>query len=300
MNKRLFREILGLLANGVSVGGNTAISVNQGFVNRAVSRGDGMQGPSSVSRSGQQTTFSLATEDIEQGIALLLSTPGSMVFFGKESGAVTYGKATLLNPVFNTLAFDVQLSSYATITMNGQCRYPAAASTFKDVFAYLGGEAKPTIPHPLRQWLPGNVTHGTLVPKHIVGVSFNLAAALHVAFDGNDIGTTDVEVGEYGPPTVSITFQDKTKHATNPIDIATQLMENGVEDVVIPLQGVGDTSDRTLTLRNVEFDSVSEQGSEGYTQLVLNGTMNFRDPTTPWTIRTIDHATPAERLVNFG
>ncbi len=303
-NKRLFRELLGVVANGLSVGGNTAIDVDESYVNSTASQGDGMVGPSDEEDSGQQTKFTMATQDIEQGIPLLISTPGSMVFYGKESGTATYGKGMLINPVFNSLRFATQLSGYAAITLSGQCRYPTPGSTHADVFTYDNAQTKPTIRHPLRQRKLGDGTHvnggSSLVIRHMLDVSFNLVAGLLVAYDGNDVGTTDVEVGEYGVPTVSITFEDKAKHATETKDIATQVMENGVGDFTVPLFGVGDTPDRVLTLRNVKFKSKSSSRGESFTRTTLTGSLNFRDPLTPWTIRTIDDATAADRLINLA
>lgn len=304
-NNRIYSEVDGLVANGVAVGGVTAITTEQGYVDNIDSENDGTDGPSDVDQAGQQVAGSVETTDVLQGIPLLLSTPTTAVFFGKESGAATWGKTTLANPVFHALRFAAQRGQYASIGVDFQCRFAAAADTFDDVEVFLRAQTVPTLTHPGRLWRPGSATHGSdpgLTAVHVQGITFTLAGRLLVDFDGDDLGTTVVDVAGYGAGAVELTIRDLAQQTGPPThEIATALMNNGVQDLVIGLKGVGDTADKTLTLRNCTFNQSRKSTGRDFTGRTISGRLQWRDPTgAPPVIRTIDDATAADRLIDFA
>lgn len=304
-NKRIYDEVDGLKFNGaspISVGGVTSISTEQGYVHNIDSRNDGVDGPSDVDSAGQKVTFSVQTEDVLQIIPLLIATFTSVEWFGHESGTSTYGKGTLANPVLHSGRFTAGLGSYATISMDGQCRFGAAADTFDDVEGFLDGQTVPTLTHPGRQWQPGNAVHGALTALHVQSLGFNIAGRVLEDYDAGDMGTTAVDVAGYGAVGVDLTIRDAAKQAGSPThNLATALMKNGIADLVVPLLGVGDTADKTLTLRNCKWRSYRRAGGRDWTGFTLSGVLQWRDPTgSPPVIRTLGDATPAARLINFA
>lgn len=301
-NKRVYDEVDGLKINTISIGGVTGIDVEQSHAVEIDSVSDGVDGPSDADQAGQQVTFTIITTDVIQLIPLLISTPGSAEWFGHESGAATYGKGTLVNPVCHSGAFSSALGSYATITVNGQCRFPTAASTFKDVEGWLAAQQGPTLTHPSKLWQPKSAVHGALEPLHVQALNFNIPGRLMTDHDGGDKGITAVDVAGYTLGAVDLTIRDSTQQTGPPThDMATALIENGKNDLVVSFEGVGDTPDYNLTLRNMVFRRKRKTGGRGWSGHALNGVQQWRDPTgSPPTIRKIDHATAAERLINFA
>lgn len=298
-NKRIYSEVDAPTFNTILLGGMTAISTDQGYVHSADSQADGAQGPSDADSAGQKVTFSLTTEDVLQLIPLLISTPTAGEWYGHESGAATYGKGTLVAPVFHSGRFTSQRGSYASISLEGQCRFPDAAATFDDVEGFAVSVAAPTIAHPLRQWQPKSATHDAVIPLHVQALNFAVIGRLIEDYGDTDLGTTAVDVNGYGLVTVELTVRDSTVHAGPPThDVATALMNNGVKDLIVRFEGVGDTPDYKVTLRNCKWRSKRKAGGRDWTGHTLNGVLQWRDPTGD-TVRTINHATPATRLIDF-
>ena len=286
-NKRIYDEVDGLKVNTISTGGVTSVNTEQSYADEADSIGDGMAGPSDVDQAGQQVTFSINTSDVLQLIPLLISTPSAA--------------ATLVKPVCAAGRFAAARGSYATITVDGQCRFANSDDTFEDVEGFTAGQSAPTLTHPSLLWQPKNAVHGALSPLHTQSLSFNIPRRLIVDYSDGDKGTTAVDVGKYGVVGVELAIRDVTQTGSPPHDMATALMKNGFKDLVIGFEGVGDTPDYNLTLRNCQFRNRRKTTGQGWTGWALSGALQWRDPTgSPPTIRTLDNATPANRLINFA
>lgn len=300
-NKRVYDEVEGCKINGISIGGLTSIITRQDFVHATDSEADGHDFPSDTDEAGQQVTATIVTTDVLQLIPLLLSTPGSSEWFGHESGAATYGKGTLANLVCHSGRFESALGSYARITVEGQCRFGAAADTFEDVEGWLAAQTVPTITHPVRYWQPGSAVHGELTALHVQSIGFNIGGRLMTDYDAGDKGTTAVDVAGYNAVGVDLTVRDASQQTGPPThDLATALMLNEVHNLVVGFTGVGEAVAKTLTLRNCRFRNKQKTGGRDWTGHALSGVLRGRDPTDPYTVRTIDDATPADRLINFS
>lgn len=301
-NKRIYDEVDGLKVNAMPIGGVTAINTEQGYVHEVDSLSDGVAGPSDVDQAGQRVTFSINTTDVINLIPLLISTPSGAEWYGHESGAATYGKATLVNPVCHSGRFAAALGSYATITVDGQCRFANATDTFDNIEGFLAGQSGPTLTHPSRLWQPKSAAHGALSPLHVQALSFNVAGRLMEGYDGGDKGLTAVDVAGYGVVGVELTIRDVTQQTGPPThDIATALMKNGVKDLVVAFEGVGTTPNYNLTLRNCKFASRRKATGRDWTGWTMGAKLQWRDPTgSPPVIRTLVDATPANRLIDFA
>lgn len=296
----IFDEVEGLVVNSVNVGGITSIGTEQSHLHTVDSEGDGEDGPSDASEAGQQVTFNIVTSDVLQGIPLLIATPASAVWYGHEVGVATYGKGSLVNPVCHALSFDSRLGGYAAITVQGDCQFPNAAATYDDVEGFVIGQPPPSLTHPSRQWQPHNAVHGSFTAYEIMGLTFGVRGKVRRHYRGNDKGVTTVAVAGYGLVEVTLTIRDTQVQAGPPShDFGAALMNNGVQNLVVDFEGVGDTADKTLTLRNCKFRGKRKTAGRDWTGHTLNGVLQWRDP-SGGTIRKLDDATPANRLINWA
>ena len=299
---RVYDEVAGLIVNSVSIGGVSRIETSQSHRNNVESKGDGDAGAAEVDQAGQIVDFSFATEDALKLIDLLNATPASAEWFGHESGAATYAKGSLVNPVCHSGQFNAALGSYATIAVNGTCKFPNAAATFDDVEGFLGGQSAPTQTYAGRQWQPGDAVHNTLTALHVQSLSFNISPREVLRdCDAGDMGMTAVDLAPWNVVGVELAVRDTTQQTGPPThDIGTALMKNGVQDLVVPLIGVGSTANKTLTLRNCRFRSKRRTGGNGWTGFALSAVLGWADPNDPWTKRTLNDGTPANRLIDFA
>lgn len=298
-NNRVYDEVIAPVINAVSMGGMTSIETTQDYMHNVDSQQDGVGGPSDADEAGQQVKVSIASTDVLQLIPLLIATPTAATWYGFESGASTFAKGSLVAPVLNSGRFNVAKGGYATINVAGQCRFPDAAATFDDVEGFVRTQNEPAQVHPQRLWQPGACTHDALAPNHLQSLGFALNARLMVDYDSGDMGTTAVDRAEWGLVEVELVIRDSSVSGNS--DMATALMNNGVKDLVVALTGVGDTPDKTLTLRNCKFRSKRKIGGRDWSGHALSGVLQWRDLTgAPPTIRTLDDATPANRLINFA
>lgn len=306
-NQRIYDEVDGLkfTTSDIEVGGVTSIGTEQSFTHNVDSLSDGVQGPSDADEAGQRETFRIVTTDVMQGIPILIGTHASMQFFGHESGVAppnNYGKVVLIVPVPHALDFQAQRGQYATATIDGMCRFNLAASEFADVEGFTEHQAAPTLRHPLRLWQPKSVVHGSLLPSAVQSVAFSLAGRVLEDYGDTDKGMTAVDVAGFALGAVTLTIRDSGQQTGPPThNMPTALLKNGVKDLVVSFEGVGDTPDAVLTLRNCKFRKSARAGGRDWSGYTLSGVMQWRDPSgAPPLIRTINDATPADRLINFA
>jgi hypothetical protein len=304
-NKRVFDEVHGLTFNGgedeVLIGGITSIETTQSYAVNVDSVQDDFEGPSDVSQAGQQVAFSVASTDVLKLIDLLIGEFTGAEWHGRESGAATYGKGTLVNPVPYAGRFSAAKGSYATISADGMCRFAAAADTFDDVEGWEDGVAvDPTLTDPSRLWRPQSCTHGSLEPLHVESIGFTIPGRIITDFGDDDMGMTAVDRAGYGVVGVDLTIRDTTKQTGPPThDIATALIKNGVADLAVTFEGVGKTANKILNLRNLVFRSKRKTTGRDWTGFTLSGVLQWMDPDDPWTKRLLT-GTEADRLIYWS
>lgn len=306
-NNRILNEVQGLKFTGVVtpgddvlIGGVTSVEDTQDFEEKAASSGDGMGGSSDIDQSAQRVDVSVATEDALKGIPLMINALASMEYFGKESGASTYQKMTILKPRFHSLGFSAARSQHATINLQATCQFGDAADEFEDVVTPLAAQPTPTLTDPGRVWRMKNLRFGSLTPQHLQSIGFNLRRQVDVDWNDDDLGITAVDVTG-GVIDVDVFIRDSKIQTGPPThDIAAAIIKAGTDDLLVDLEGVGNQADATLTIRNVKFASRRKASQRGYSGWRVSGTALWQDPLTPFTQRTLDHATPADRMINFA
>ena len=163
-NKRVFDEVEDASVNGVNLGGVSAISVGQSYMEELESD-DGGDGPDDYSASGQRTDIDINSTDVLQLIALLISTPAAAVFSGHESGTApgTYVKSTIgtgnSKIVCHTGQLTLSRGAYANMSVNGTVRTDGTEA-FSAIAKHEVGVAAPTLQFPARLWKPTGMTHG--------------------------------------------------------------------------------------------------------------------------------------------
>lgn len=313
-NKRIFDDVQGLVVNTlldggapITIGGVTAVSINESFADNPDSREDSVQGTSVVSNAGQRVDVDISTTDVMQLVPLLTSVPGSLVCKARESGLPTYSLLEICKDdggiVIHKGSFSASRSGHASINVGGTARFGASANTFAAIVKTTTGTAAPTIVQPNRLWQPTAMSHiGTspLAILHAQEVSFDINGRVLTDYGDDDVGITAVDVADYNAIEGRITFRDAT--SSNPIagsQLAQQLMMNGAGNLTITLSGVGEVTSKVLTLRNVKFQSFDRRGGKDYTSWQMAFKAQWRDPATPFTIRTLTDVTAAERMINF-
>lgn len=304
-NKRIFDDVQGLVANAVNVGGATSVAVTMDHVHKVDSREDSVQGTSVVSDAGQRVDVDIRTTDIMQLVPVLTSTPGALNCKARESGAATFGllevaQATQGVLVMHSGNFSCSRDRYAAVGLRGTVRF-LTGKTIADVVKYTAAQTAPTITQPSRLWQPTAMAHnGTsnLPLLHAQEASFDINGRVLTDYGDDDVGMTAVDVADYDAITGTITIRDAS--ATTGQQIAQQLVGNGVGNLTITLSGVGEIASKVLTLRNVKFRSYERTGGKDYTAWRVPFAAQWRDPATPFTIRTLTDATAANRMINFA
>ncbi len=303
-NQRVYDQVDGAVFNGVAIGGATQIVTTSETIVNVDAEHDGSQGVSESTSEIWRVRSTINTTDVTKMIAALISAPSAGDFFGHESATATFEKASLKNPVFFSAAFDANVNSHATLSLQAQCRF-GDGDDLEDVESYVAGQPKPAKTHPGRLWRPLTALHGStpgIAPLHVQQLSFSVSARggspLEDSGDG-DKGTTAVDVPPFDKVPVTLVIRD-TKVKAGAEDVAGQLLKAGVADLVVTLEGVGATANQTLTLRNCKFNKKTRTSGAGWTGVSLTGHLVFRDPVTPFTERTIDDAIVANRLINFA
>lgn len=309
INKRVYDEVQGLVFAGaglsgsaLAVGGITNITVEEGYESDIKNSFDGAQGPTAHEVAKAFVKSTIRTTDVLKMIDLLISLPGaaSSEWLGPQSGAVTFIKGTLAGYVFHALDFQAN-DDFAVATLQAQHRFANSIDDFEAVHTFVTGVAGPvTRTHPDRLYRIKSCTHGGQAILHVQDMSFRLAARLITDSGDGDVGQTAIERGDFNDIGVSLSFRDSSKHASGSYDLATQILKAGSADLVVVLDGAGELVDKKITLRNCKFTNRQRIAQEGWTGFKLTGSLVFRDPATPFTVRTVNHATPATRMIDVA
>lgn len=305
-NKRLFDDVQGLAVNTIDIGGALSVGVTVDHVHKIDSREDSVQGTSVVSDAGQRVDVDIRTRDVMKMVALLTSTPGALNCKARESGTATYGLLEVAPAgdgvlVMHSANFSCSRDRYAELGLRGTVRFASGAKTIADVVNFTAGQTAPTIAQPSRIWQPTAMAHdgdSTIAILHAQEATFDVTGRVLVDYGDDDVGTTAVDVADYDAITGSITIRDAS--VTLAQQVAQQLVGNGVGDLSITLTGVAEVANKTLILRNVKFRSYERTGGKDYTAWRVPFAAQWRDPATPFTIRTLTDVTAANRMINFA
>ncbi|KPL10733.1 hypothetical protein AMJ85_05285 [candidate division BRC1 bacterium SM23_51] len=299
-NTRHYEKVLGCVVNTVNVGELTSVTVVEDYLRKIQTVRDGLQGPGRHDQAGQMVRVTMVTTDILEMINVLISTPGTMVFYGKESGKTTYAKETITAPLFHALTFNASKAGYAIVSLKAECQFANATDTFDEIVVPLDGQTAPSRTAPERLWRPTTCVYGALEPAHIESFSLTLPGVLLTDDDGGYIGVAVLEKPGYGDPTFTLVIRDSAKQVAGSYDIGTALMQAAaLESLVVGFEGVGSVEDQELTLRNAQFLTKQEAHGTDWTGHTLTGALDYLD-SDGTTVRTLDAQTPADRLINWA
>lgn len=300
-NQRVFDEVEALTVNSTNVGGINSVSVEQSYMDNIQADGGGA-GPDAYDEAGEKVTVSIASTDVLQLIPLLISTPATCLFYGHESGATTYTKATVGTAksklVCHTGRLGVTRTGHAAMNIDGTIRSDDA-ETFEDICTYLDGQSAPTLHYPGRIWKPTALAHGSITVLHPVSLNVRITPRLLQRYGDTDVGLTALDVAGHDV-SVDLTVHDSGVQGVTAYEVMTELIKQGTKDLTVDLEGVGATADQVLTLRNCRWRRRGKSTQRGDTSHSLSGVLQWIDPESPYTARTLDHETPATRLINIA
>ena len=285
-NKRTYNAQAAVI-NGVSLGGTTQISIERGHDVQSSGALDGQQGGShGVARGAKFVRGSIDSEDITKMITLLTAARSTGVFFAKESGAATWLKRTLKNPVMHNLRFASRFGGRSAFTLDFECQWDDA-DDFKEVDLPLAAEqTEPTIVVPSSYAEPTAVVYKTdpadqqldVTVLHVKEFSFNVGGQL---LRDTNPGVSGYDSVEYNPGdvTFSIGFADHTVSGAPAKDRVQELFELDQSRVIeVTLRGTGVETDKIVKLNNaVLIGSRDTEPAQGYAGFVIDGKLEWTD-----------------------
>jgi hypothetical protein len=311
-NIRIFEEVEALVVNGEDIGGASAITLVQEYaeVVRDEASGEGTtgaaQGAEAVDRLGERTTLSAVSTDVTQLVPLLVAAPAAAVWLGHESGLATFGQTTVgganSKVIIHAASLAFSRSAYGLMTFDAIVGTDGDES-WSDYVNYLNTQAAPAANLPTRLWKPTTVMLNAVSIGHLMSMNLNLGGRLVQDWDGDSVGVVADFTG-WSTVTGSLVTHEQDESAELTYDLATKALEVvfgvSTDTLAVTLDGAGNTADQILTLQNVKLLNRQRTAGRGYTENSFDFECQWRDATDPWALRTLDDATPANRLINFA
>ncbi len=284
--------------NGVDAGGMMSARIQAGYEKVMKSPPDGKQFPF-VDRECQFVRGSVVSQDWVEAIALLTGTLGTKVFYEKKSGADTWVKHTLTNPIIHNIKLNItgghNNTSYATVSYDFECRFADPTKTIADAWAMTDAQTVPTYVAAARGGVRfETVTLGALSIYHVTALSLNITVKLVKACNDADVGFTCVDAEQDGMEiSGSLTFQDAAI-GTNVIKAAQVILAARASLTATIRQSSGAAS-KVLTIAGVIFTSVDSNSDRGndFSDYTANFTV-ANDATTELTLAG------ANKIVTFA
>ena len=255
--------------NGVSAGGLVTASIFEGFDSVVSSPADGLEMPT-TDRFMKVVRGSMVSQDWVELLNIIQGTVGTFVFYEQESGATSYLKHTITEPVVHAATLDIPVKGFATCTWQFHCRPVADDDTFADMWTKLPGQAVPTAILSNRAVnITGDCMLASTPIPHVTGVTLNINGGLAVS--GNDGALTNSGVDVvWGGNAINGTLTSQDPNITQ------TLLDAALGDLIIPLTaakgGLSPHVNQTLTIKQVEFISNdnSSNAGPGYSGQSLN------------------------------
>jgi len=252
--------------------------------------------------------LSITTRDILKMIPVLIATPATALFYGRQSGVTgdNWTKATIGSGnsplVMHAASLSLSRTAYGQVQLDGTVRSDGTEAQTA-LLAFLDAQAAPTETLPNYLWQIQSVSHdpgGTpLTIVHPVDLTLRVTGILRTDYGDTDVGLSAVDIAGYRYA-LDLTVCDSGKDGANSWQTVSALIANGTKDLAITIQGVGQQATQTLTIRNVKFTGNTKTMGRDYTGHRTTGVINRLDPGAAPTLRTIDAATPADRIINFA
>jgi hypothetical protein len=258
INKR-GKRIFGTVINGVTAGGPTMANVQFGYDEVVQSSPDGL----AVAIKDYDSQFvrgSQAWQDLSIMIGLLTGAVGSSVFYEAESGAATYTKHQINNPVIREARIGQQKGQYANCSSQFECRFADPTKTIADVFVSTAAQVAPAVAAAARGgW---RVATTTFTPDggaainlyHLLAFDFMIRMRLSKACNDGDLGYTAVDADQDGmEASGSVSLQDNTVDTAK--ILAVRLVLAGRGTLVMNLVSSAGAVNKVVTIAGVRFGS---------------------------------------------
>ena len=291
--------------NTTALGGTTTINVELGHDTILQPPFDGLEGPAQIDRLVKTCKGSIVSQDVKNFLTLLTSTPTEMTFFCRESGAETYGKGTIDDPVI--LDGSLTISKGGTAVRHAEMNLSfeaksATADDFDDIYGHLDAQTAPTYVDSERLADPIGCAHGAQTILHPTSLRVAVRPQVLREFGDGDLGVTAIDIVRR-QITGTLGFQDRSEQTGPPThELATKLMMAAMADLAVTVQAprTGDTN-QLITLKNCHFtrDNGSHRCEGGYSELTLDFALQWLD-SNGTTKRTLGGADKIMTIANAG
>ena len=289
VNNRL-RNVQALTVNGVSAGGLTTLSINQGYDNMPASAPDGIGGPAIVDREVQYCRGNGAIQDWSHLVDLLTGTLGTLAVYSRKSGtaaATGYVLHTLTNPVIHRTRISQSIRDYMTCGFDFECKAADETKGFADMYVPTDSQSAPSYVSAARGGYRISDAYiddtADVDIYHVTAFEFDLAMQIAKACNDADVGYTCVDAIADGMAAGgSITIQDESISGAQ--TKAQQLLSHAAKPLVLTVtQGSGATA-KTVTIANCLFGNAREAMTNGPFFAVTLDFMVANDASTPLTL----------------
>lgn len=246
--------------NGVSIGGLTTVSYEEGYDNTIEASGEGQTFPTK-DRRGQYCRGSIGCQDYTKMLEILTATLDDFVVYERISGAATFLKHTFTNPVVSAVSLKISNNQYSGITTKFECRASTATDT---VSAMHATESAQTLPSATTTEYGGyqisSVVLGSLSISHATAVTLDLSATVIKSFGDDDLAYTAVDrIDDAIAASGSLSFE--AGFVTNSM-ISQQLLLAAVGNLVITVKKAGGATNKVITIKNVMFSGNSANAAQ--------------------------------------
>lgn len=271
--------------NGITPGGIMTIQLQSGFDNTMKSAPDGLQVPI-IDREVQFVRGSAVTQDWSLFADLLTGAVGTLVVYEQKSGAATYVKHTINNPVIYRASIRINKSGYAAAAFDFECRAADETKGIVDMHTMLDDQEAPTYISAARGgWRVISAVHGSTNIYHTTGFNFQIAMPLAKACNDSDVGYTCVDARLSGMSAGGdISFQDGT--IATAVLLVNTLLTAAKASLVLTLAQSSGGGNKTITINGVDFGGGgvnSDSGPNSFTGYTL-GFDVCNDTTTQLTL----------------
>ena len=276
--------------NGVDAGGTMQASITYGYEDKQQSSPDGLAIPTK-DKECQYCRGVIATQDWVHMIELLTGTVGTYIFYERISGVAEangYVKHTITNPVIHKVKLAFTKKGFAIVTANFECKAADETKGFADMWVPEDAQAAPSYITAVRGGMRIiSAIHGSVSILHSLGFELNVELPLAKECNDADIGYTCVDARVDGMTCDgSINFQD-TSIATA-TEVGQKLVAAAKANLVLTVNQSQGATNKTITIANVDFDSVARDANNNSKDGFTESTGNFDVANNPGTPLTLD------------
>jgi len=263
------------IINGISAGGLTKATLQEGYENRIYSAPDGLQIPLK-DKEVEYVRGTIITQDWVHALELLTGTVGTCVFYERKSGTAAesgYVLHTITNPVIHRFNLSFAQGGYATCAYDFECRAADETKGITDMHTMTDSQAAPDYVDAARGgYRIISSAHGETSIYHTTAFNFSLALPLSKACNDADVGYTCVDaVLENLAAAGSISFQDASITSTELL-AQTLLTAAAAADLVVTARQSQGAANKLITIARVDFNDFGHNadGAVPFTGQTLN------------------------------